>query len=98
MKAFHARKSLSLAYCGSVGSFRYCTMRMPWQFAKPAGFMTDDTEVETPFRYCAAFQPISPALLIAWAAHVGVAMLENTLAPVSLSWMLCESTVGSATS
>ena len=48
--------------------------------------------------YCAGFQPISAALRIAWAANFGVAMLKNTLAPVSLSWMIWLSTVGSVTS
>ena len=48
--------------------------------------------------YCAGFQSISAALRIAWAANFGVAMLKKTLAPVSLSWMIWLSTVGSVTS
>ena len=71
---------------------------MPWLLSKPAGFSTEATEAETLFRYCAGFQPISPALRIAWAANFGVEMLKKTLAPESLSWMTWLSTVGSVTS
>ena len=71
---------------------------MPWPLSKPAGFITEDTEAETLVMYCAGFQLISAALRIAWAANFGVATLKKTLAPESLSWMICESTVGSVTS
>ena len=71
---------------------------MPWLFSRPAGFSTAATEAETLVMYWIGFQAISAALRIACAANLGVAMLKNTLAPVSFSWMICESTVGSVTS
>src|SRR5258708_4112324 len=99
--AIHARQvfmSSSPSHCLSVGSLRYAAVMMPWQLSKPAGFIVEATEAETLLRYCTGFQPRSPALRIACAANLGMAMLKKTLAPESLSWMTCESTVGSVVS
>ena len=60
--------------------------------------MVEATLEETLFRYWTGFQLRSPALRMAWAANFGIAMLKKTLAPESLSWMICESTVGSVVS
>src|SRR5277367_3009594 len=98
MKARHCFMSGASSHCLSVGSLTYAAVVIPWLLSRPAGFRTDATEAETLLRYCAGFQPSSPALRIAWAANFGVETLKNTFAPESFNSMIWLSTVGSVTS
>src|SRR4029453_16192732 len=90
--------SASSFHCLSVGSFSQAAVMTPCTLSKPAGFIAAVTDEETLFRYCTGFQPISTALRMDCAANFGIDILKKTLAPESLSWIVCESTVGSVTS
>ena len=71
---------------------------MPIEFSTPAGMSTVPVALDTLFRYCVGFQPISPAFLIAWAANFGVVILKKVSAPDALRVTIWLSTVGSVTS
>ena len=98
MKATHSVKPLSFFHWGSVISFMYSAVIRPREASRPAGFSTVPSELDTLFRKCSGFHPMSLAYLIAWTANFGIVMLKNTLAPLFFRFTICESIVGSVTS
>ena len=77
MNARHSFMAGSFFHCGSLGSFRYAALRMPWPFSYPAGFITLPTDTETLVRKWIGFHFNSASFLIACAANFGVEMLTK---------------------
>ena len=73
-------------------------MIRPLEASRPAGLSTVPSELDTLFRKCSGFQPMSCDFLMAWTANFGIVMLKKTLAPLFLRLTICESIVGSVTS